>query len=151
MRKALPLAVICTLLCAPSPEETSDRWSTRPRAISPRRCGPRTAGAGAIIYINEGNAAMLNFDMIASPNFVRFVYDGDLSDSEPPEGGAPSGSATSRWYAGFTGAVAIAAVVSVVETVNTSTGATLASVAFGGFIVWMLASSLVMLRRPLML
>ena len=28
-------------------------------------------------------AAMLNFDMIASPNFVRFVYDGDLSDSPP--------------------------------------------------------------------
>jgi hypothetical protein len=38
-------------------------------------------------------AAMLNFDMIGSPNFVRFVYDGDLSDSEPPEGGAPEGSA----------------------------------------------------------
>ena len=37
--------------------------------------------------------AMLNFDMIGSPNFVRFVYDGDLSDSEPPEGGAPAGSA----------------------------------------------------------
>ena len=36
---------------------------------------------------------MLNFDMIGSPNFVRFVYDGDLSDSEPPEGGAPPGSA----------------------------------------------------------
>ena len=38
-------------------------------------------------------AAMLNFDMIGSPNFARFVYDGDLSDSEPPEGGAPPGSA----------------------------------------------------------
>ncbi len=38
-------------------------------------------------------AAMLNFDMIASPNFARFVYDGDLSDSEPPPGGAPAGSA----------------------------------------------------------
>ena len=38
-------------------------------------------------------AAMLNFDMIGSPNFVRFVYDGDLSDSEPPAGGAPAGSA----------------------------------------------------------
>jgi Zn-dependent M28 family amino/carboxypeptidase len=42
--------------------------------------------------------AMLNFDMIASPNFARFVYDGDLSDSEPPDpdapdGGAPAGSA----------------------------------------------------------
>jgi hypothetical protein len=38
-------------------------------------------------------SAMLNFDMIGSPNFVRFVYDGDLSDSEPPAGGAPAGSA----------------------------------------------------------
>ena len=38
-------------------------------------------------------AAMLNFDMIGSANFVRFVYDGDLSDSEPPDGGAPEGSA----------------------------------------------------------
>jgi hypothetical protein len=28
-------------------------------------------------------AAMLNFDMIGSPNFVNFVYDGDLSDSPP--------------------------------------------------------------------
>jgi len=38
-------------------------------------------------------AAMLNFDMVGSPNFVRFVYDGDLSDSDPPEGGAPAASA----------------------------------------------------------
>jgi hypothetical protein len=37
-------------------------------------------------------AAMLNFDMIGSPNFVRFVYDGDLSDSPPPPSGAPPGS-----------------------------------------------------------
>ena len=36
--------------------------------------------------------ANLNFDMVASPNFARFVYDGDLSDSEPPPGGAPQGS-----------------------------------------------------------
>ena len=28
-------------------------------------------------------AAMLNFDMIGSPNFVNFVYDGNLSDSPP--------------------------------------------------------------------
>ena len=28
--------------------------------------------------------ANLNFDMLASPNFVRFVYDGDLSNSEDP-------------------------------------------------------------------
>ncbi len=38
-------------------------------------------------------AAMLNFDMVGSPNFVRFVYDGDLSDSDPPPGGAPPASA----------------------------------------------------------
>jgi Zn-dependent M28 family amino/carboxypeptidase len=38
-------------------------------------------------------AAMLNFDMIGSPNYARFVYDGDLSDSEPPPGGAPETSA----------------------------------------------------------
>ena len=37
-------------------------------------------------------AAMLNFDMIASPNFVRFVYDGDLSDTPAPPSGAPDGS-----------------------------------------------------------
>jgi Zn-dependent M28 family amino/carboxypeptidase len=36
--------------------------------------------------------ANLNFDMIGSPNFVRFVYDGDLSNSPPPPGGAPNGS-----------------------------------------------------------
>jgi Peptidase family M28/PA domain len=41
----------------------------------------------------EKIAAMLNFDMIGSPNFVRMVYDGDLSSSEPPECGAPAGSA----------------------------------------------------------
>ncbi|HEX6256895.1 MAG TPA: M28 family metallopeptidase [Euzebyales bacterium] len=55
---------------------------------------------GSTFYVNNLSAeqqsqiaAMLNFDMIASPNFVRFVYDGDLSDSEPPPSGAPEGSA----------------------------------------------------------
>ncbi len=33
--------------------------------------------------------ANLNFDMVASPNYVRFVYDGDGSDSEPA---GPAGS-----------------------------------------------------------
>ena len=37
-------------------------------------------------------AAMLNFDMVASPNFARFVYDGDLSDTEGIPS-APAGSA----------------------------------------------------------
>ena len=30
--------------------------------------------------------------MVGSPNFVRFIYDGDLSDSDPPPSGAPDGS-----------------------------------------------------------
>jgi Zn-dependent M28 family amino/carboxypeptidase len=34
--------------------------------------------------------AVLNFDMVASPNYVRFVYDGDGSDSDPA---GPAGSA----------------------------------------------------------
>jgi hypothetical protein len=38
-------------------------------------------------------AAMLSFDMVGSPHFVRFVNDGDLSDSAPPQGGAPPASA----------------------------------------------------------
>lgn len=29
-------------------------------------------------------AANLNFDMMASPNFARFIYDGDFSNSPPP-------------------------------------------------------------------
>jgi Zn-dependent M28 family amino/carboxypeptidase len=41
----------------------------------------------------RGLEANLNFDMIGSSNFVRFVYDGDLSDSDPPPSGAPAGSA----------------------------------------------------------
>jgi Zn-dependent M28 family amino/carboxypeptidase len=55
---------------------------------------------GSTAYVAEQRAnggledieANLNFDMIGSPNFVRFVYDGDLSDSTPPPGGAPNGS-----------------------------------------------------------
>jgi Zn-dependent M28 family amino/carboxypeptidase len=34
----------------------------------------------------------LNFDMLASPNYVRYVYDGNSDETEPPEGGAPAGS-----------------------------------------------------------
>jgi Zn-dependent M28 family amino/carboxypeptidase len=42
----------------------------------------------------ERNAIMLNlnFDMLASPNFVRFVYDGNTDETEPPPDGAPAGS-----------------------------------------------------------
>ncbi|HKG63447.1 MAG TPA: M28 family peptidase [Solirubrobacteraceae bacterium] len=38
-------------------------------------------------------AGMLNFDLLASPNFVRFVYDGDLSSFPGPVGGVPAASA----------------------------------------------------------
>ncbi len=41
-------------------------------------------------------AAMLNFDMVGSPNFVRFVYDGDLSDSVPPPSAHRRGRRRSR-------------------------------------------------------
>jgi Zn-dependent M28 family amino/carboxypeptidase len=38
-------------------------------------------------------AGMLNFDMLASPNFARFVYDGNLDSGLPaPPGGAPPAS-----------------------------------------------------------
>ncbi|HEX2053282.1 MAG TPA: M28 family metallopeptidase [Actinomycetota bacterium] len=55
---------------------------------------------GSAHYVNSltpaerGNIAlMLNFDMVGSPNFVRFVYDGDTSHTTPPAGGAPTASA----------------------------------------------------------
>ena len=63
--------------------------------------GAEEAGlVGSTAYVNELVAeekidkieANLNFDMIGSPNFVRFVYDGDSSDTAPPPGGAPAGS-----------------------------------------------------------
>jgi Zn-dependent M28 family amino/carboxypeptidase len=62
--------------------------------------GAEEAGlVGSTAYVNglrpgqlDNIEANLNFDMIASPNFVRFVYDGDLSNSPPPPGGAPNGS-----------------------------------------------------------
>ena len=64
--------------------------------------GAEEAGlVGSTAYVNKKVAdgtvseieANLNFDMLASPNFVRFVYDGNLSDSPPPPNGAPEGSA----------------------------------------------------------
>jgi len=49
---------------------------------------------GSNFYVNrltdaekESIALYLNFDMVGSPNFVRFIYDGDDSDAE----GAPAG------------------------------------------------------------
>ena len=58
-----------------------------------RRRGPGLLGSEAYVAslsVQERSqiAAMLNFDMVGSPNFVRFVYDGDLSDSPPLPGGA---------------------------------------------------------------
>ena len=55
---------------------------------------------GSTAYVNSLSAAqkadiagMLNFDMLASPNFVRFVYDGNLDSGLPaPPGGAPAAS-----------------------------------------------------------
>jgi Zn-dependent M28 family amino/carboxypeptidase len=49
-------------------------------------------------------ALYLNFDMLASPNFVRFVYDGDNSSAaagaeEGPEGSAEIESLFSRYFA----------------------------------------------------
>jgi hypothetical protein len=37
-------------------------------------------------------AAMLDFDMLASPSFARFLYDGDLSSFPGPVGGVPEAS-----------------------------------------------------------
>ena len=37
--------------------------------------------------------ANLNFDMLSSPNFVRFVYDGDNSTNDPTAAAGPPGSA----------------------------------------------------------
>jgi len=34
----------------------------------------------------------LNFDMLASPNFARLVYDGNTDETPPPPGGSPAGS-----------------------------------------------------------
>lgn len=55
-----------------------------------------------------------------------------------------------RWYSGLCCLVAGLAVVSVIETVSTSTGGALSGAAFGSFILWMLTSAVVMLRRPLL-
>ena len=50
-------------------------------------------------------ALYLNFDMVASPNFVRFVYDGDGSLGDPatdagPEGSAEIESIFAKYFAG---------------------------------------------------
>lgn len=55
-----------------------------------------------------------------------------------------------RWYAGLCGLVAAIGVIAVIDTVSTSTGGAVADAAFGGFIVWVTTSAIVMLRRPLL-
>ena len=59
----------------------------RPAWSAPRRTWPDLIESGEIDDIE----ANLNFDMLASPNFVRFVYDGDNSTGEGDVG--PPGSA----------------------------------------------------------
>ena len=62
--------------------------------------GAEEAGLiGSTAYVNSLPEAErkrillnLNFDMVGSPNFVRFVYDGDNSDTPPPASGTPAGS-----------------------------------------------------------
>lgn len=62
---------------------------------------------GSTHYVNElSNAqlgkvvANLNFDMVGSPNYVRFVYDGDGSDSDPagPPGSAQIEKVFTRYF-----------------------------------------------------
>ena len=64
--------------------------------------GAEEAGLiGSTAYVSQRSseeladiALNLNFDMLASPNFVRFVYDGNTDQTPPPAGGAPAGSGT---------------------------------------------------------
>jgi hypothetical protein len=55
----------------------------------------------------------------------------------------------SRWYGSLVAVVAILGVLSVVDTVSTSTAGIFATLSFAGFVVWMLVTAIVMLRRPL--
>jgi Zn-dependent M28 family amino/carboxypeptidase len=82
-------------------EEISERGDHPRNRLRFAFWGAEEAGlVGSTAYVAEQVAnggiedieANLNFDMVGSPNFVRFVYDGDLSDSPPPPSGAPAGS-----------------------------------------------------------
>jgi Peptidase family M28/PA domain len=50
----------------------------------------------------QAHFANLNFDMVGSPNYVRFVYDGDGSDSDPagPPGSAQIETLFNQYFAG---------------------------------------------------
>jgi Zn-dependent M28 family amino/carboxypeptidase len=83
-------------------EEVAELRNDRPRnRLRFAFWGAEEAGlVGSTAYVAEqvqnggieDIEANLNFDMIGSPNFVRFVYDGNTSDTAPPPGGAPNGS-----------------------------------------------------------
>jgi len=64
-------------------------WSAEELGLLGSRYYVRQLSAGA----RRRLALYLNFDMVGSPNFVRFVYDGDGSASERRRSQLPAGSA----------------------------------------------------------
>ena len=74
--------------------EADDEAALKPRnRVRFAFFGRRGGGAGRVDRLRPGARdagkigqieAMLDFDMLASPNFVRFVYDGDGSDATGP-------------------------------------------------------------------
>ena len=81
-------------------EEIADLKQKPKRRLRFAFWGAEEAGLiGSTAYVNSLPEAErkrillnLNFDMVGSPNFVRFVYDGDNSDTPPPATGTPPGS-----------------------------------------------------------
>ena len=64
------------------PEEQDPLHLVQRRGV--RACSAREAYIDSLPETERAKiAAMLNFDMIGSPNFVNMIYDGDLSDSPP--------------------------------------------------------------------
>ena len=70
-----------------SPSSSPSAASTRTTGSASRGGAPRsTTSLGSTFYVNQLSdaeladiLANLNFDMVGSPNYVRFVYDGDNS------------------------------------------------------------------------
>ena len=54
-----------------------------------------------------------------------------------------------RWYGWFSAVSATLGILSVIDTVSISTGGAFAAMGFGGFVLWMLVTAIVMYRRPL--
>jgi Zn-dependent M28 family amino/carboxypeptidase len=93
-----------------SPPSWRSRCSSPSHQVQPRQPGPvRLVGAeelglvGSTRYLaslsdaqKDAIALNLNFDMIGSPNFVRFIYDGDNS-TFPPGTGVQAGPPGSGW------------------------------------------------------